>query len=219
MKIISPFKDYYDYIMAWGCEPNIVYNRTNKIYFNTQHYNGRYLHYQDQISNAIFNEFNFVNFERVHQIVLLGFCGHIIPRIAYIGKNDRGQNDTLYLWGDAAKEYIFKYQRRNGAYNNIIRLLEDKSQELRFLPLFKKYNVPVFLLRARSVEFNPSLGISKGNWQDGIGFAKYMDAQTTFQSISSFIGTELKETMIASPQTDKEKVVAHGFDKKTSFRH
>jgi hypothetical protein len=194
MKIISPFKDYYDYIQAWGKEPGIVYNRKE----------------QSLIDGEVFEDFQRVRFGsyftgRANSYpFLLGFCGRIIPAFKeYIV----GGTKTRFVWGEEAREIILKYCRRDHSMSNLVRFVENPTKVLD--DLFAKYQVPVFRINWRHVVLNPCL--------KEFEFDMYMPADQAFQEISTFIGTELKEKMVASPMTNREKVSSHGFDKK-SFR-
>lgn len=190
MKIISPFKDYYDYLQAYGQEPGIVYNRKS-------------LYFSDQDEAQIPLRWQF------RQASLLGFCGQIIPRYTYTEK-DNEEYRRIVKWGKAALESI--YRVTFPGILNLARFVRNPTNALDFL--FQKYQCPIFHLSGSDysdiyLTANPSL--------TELGFSGYMDAQTVFQSISSFIGNQ-KEQMPAPPRSDKEKAVSHGFDKKTSFR-
>ncbi len=53
-----------------------------------------------------------------------------------------------------------------------------------------------------------------------LGLAAYIDPQQLYQELAMFVGNVLKPVEQApSNMKDIEKVVAHGFDKKASFRH
>ena len=52
----------------------------------------------------------------------------------------------------------------------------------------------------------------------GFGIPSILDAHKIFQDIYAFLGWLKDNPEIPNNQTDKEKVVAHGFDVKRSFR-
>lgn len=192
MKIISPFKDYYDYIQSWGAEPGIVYNRKD----------------QHLYKGEVYEDFQRVRFgswftgRANSKPFLLGFCGRIIPAL-----KEFTRNGTEFFFGEKASEIILKYCRRDHGMSNLVRFIENPTKVLD--NLFSKYGVPVFTVEYNWVCLNPVL--------KDLQFNNYMLPDQAFQEISSFIATELKEKMVASPMTNNEKVSSHGFDKK-SFR-
>lgn len=50
------------------------------------------------------------------------------------------------------------------------------------------------------------------------GFASHIDANEMYQRIYAFLGWLKDNPAPPDNQTDKEKIVSHGFDKRTSFR-
>lgn len=186
MKIISPFKDYYDYLQAYGQEPGIVYNRKPATVWAHKVETLCPVKWQDVGARAS----------------LLGFCGEIIPRISYW--RDEKSWEREVLWGSDAAEYAKKITAPE-LHNWKRFVLNPVSLDW----LFKAVNAPVFIIDSGGETTNPCLQELK--------FDEYMDAQSVYQSISSFIGNQ-KEQMQIPARSDKEKVVSHGFDKKTSFR-
>jgi hypothetical protein len=196
MRIFSHFRDYYDYVQSYGSEKTIVYNRKGTNFFE---------------GTPELKEFSIIDYSmfgtNYHYISLIGFCGRIIPKLKYY---DRVNKKDVILFGDDAKEHIYKI---NAVYslNNLIRFFQDDSQQKLFAPLFKKYNIPIFSVISNStLTFNPCL--------KELGIDTIMSAEQVFQDISCFIGNELKEQMVMTKQDNKGKIVSHGFDLKTSFR-
>lgn len=83
----------------------------------------------------------------------------------------------------------------------------------RFVMLSKELNAPVFVVDSVYVYGRtPKLG--------ELGFVAYYSAEQLYQELAMFVGNTLQPVADpASPMTDIEKVVSHGFDKKKSFRH
>lgn len=211
MKIYSAYKDYYDYLQKFGTEP-INYNRkTQIISINSR--------------PEIVKEFSLINIDRTHaypenlcDVFWIGYCGEMILNCGFWTGNDW---EKEYFVGKAAEEKLLNNpeMRKNLALANIIRFLENRSPI--FYPLFIKYKIPLFhLYSGYSVTFNPILmNILKYNQNEWFAeWKKEFPPEKIYQDLSCFLGNDLKEQMEMSAQTDLEKVISHGFDKKTSFR-
>ncbi len=225
MRINSKFKDYYDSIVyTKGIDNNLIYNRIEEnIYYNQindylKNYN-RYLLFNIPRSKYIEKENTIYQF-------YVGFCGKIYTG-AIITEN--GKKFITYDINEISKYYyLFSSNYRwvdKKAINKTIakkislhnKFITDKN----VLDIFTKYNTPCFCLFYNEYD---KMNYEKNtiiNFElDKIQFYKCIDPYTAFQDIEIFLGERLNNGKnVDIPLTDKDKIINHGFDLKTSFRN
>lgn len=185
MKLISNFKDYYDFLIGkYGIDEKCVYERINS-------YNPR------------FKE-KLVQYEafRIH------FCnttyfGHYYKGKFYYNKNAENYIPKIVGVDDFGRK-IYRGQTMNP-------LTFDKRDGRKSFN--EELNCPVVLNGSIGWR-NDYQGIKNIRLSD-FGFGRVVDPEDAFVKISNFI---MREKEIINNQTDKEKIVGHGFDLKTSFR-
>lgn len=224
MKIISKFKDYYDYVAHTygGGDPKIIYNRsrlgelhqvgsvsytrTLEVEFSLASLKIPFRHIHSPL-NSYYGEYGFR---------WLSVCGKPYPLINV----DDKVTGSLYQ-----KHELFNFQKHKHLLdprdwgNKIIRLqigVERRS----LVELSKKIGHPVFEIlhhgnKATYINGDcPILG--------NLGFASVYPAEQLYQDLSYFIVNKMKDSPDLAPRieiSDKEKITQHGFDVKQSFRH
>lgn len=235
MYIIGKGKDYYDSVgYQYGIDKSIIYKRT----LTELEANGEFEKpIKHLISASPFRRIdldfpNYTNFDMVDEWYLIGFCGKIYVCLKLTwGKSkprwvgDYFPEDTFQFLYSNEFIPILEEEIRNKVevrpskwlrdpdYNHVIetaKLLETMD----YSDLFFKYKTPCFvikILRDQKPILNPLL--------KDYEFFKVKDAFTAFQEIQQFIsgviGIDSNEPIVTD---DKYKILAAGFDLKTSFR-
>lgn len=218
MKIISPFKDYYDWIAGkyGGGDPRLIYKRTK---IQGQDTKDRVIY--DIVSGRSY-ELSSLNANRyrlgksTYSFNILIFCGR-----QYLVVKIDGATNIL-----SEEKHPDLWQMLNKTLKGITSL-SLKSTSIDFYlgkqtqfaeNLCKQYDQPVLLIV-------DDLGAMVNNripvLQD-VGFASIMSAEQCYQEISHFLGNVLRENPDTKPPVeidDKYKIIGAGFDTKTSFRH
>lgn len=209
MKIISPYKDYYDSLVhVYGTDPLVVYKR-NKIENTTV-----------TTKNNIFR--NYINWPlnwKIKHFVIAG-------RYYLLVKTD---NVSWHLFNSA--EYLQNKKGFNLTSNSYYAELEEKAKgsELpELVDISKQVNAPVFSI-SKSVNY---LSGTRSSYQFEIheyvpkladyGFGNIIKPEIMYQDIMHFLSNVLKENPDTKPPViikDKDLIVSKGFDLKQSFRH
>lgn len=187
MKLITNFKDYYDFLIGkYGIDEKCVYERTNK-------YNPNF-----KLEPLEYKAF------RIH------FCN-----TTYFGHYYRGK----FYYGKDAENHIPKFIGNADIFGKIYRgqthdpLTWDGKKQYEY-SYNEKLNCPIVLNGSHNYrqEFTGQLNVKLSDF----GFGKVIEPEEAFIKISNFI---MREKEIPDNQSNKEKIVSHGFDLKTSFRH
>ena len=191
MKIISKFKDYYDYLQGiYGIDTNLVLDRTN---FSPIPYKPS----DFTVSTIIICDYMVQGLWVGEKI----YYGEEIEQ--FIDKNNNrcyGLNDEEYhIYNDNSSiKYVLKKPKL---------LIDSPCYKLKCPILFaKRYNGN----EIKDFENNPIL--------KEYFFHKVFMAEEIWLMLSEFLG-KLKNPNIVDNQSNKEKIVSHGFDLKSSFRH
>jgi len=209
MLIVSKLKDYYDSaIGVGGVDKTCVFQRQEVKIKDANPF--KKLLPKRLVSNKT---------ETVCTMFVVGFCGKL-----YVGAHfantphpsPKNKFKSFYMYGKEAiegslrarglKERAIYYYIKTAKIPKIIDQLDNKSN----LDLFFEYKVPIFTFGTKLV-LNPRL--------KRFEFYKVFDSYSAFQEIHMFLsgvlGNKEKETINIS---DMDRLTAHGFDKKTSFR-
>lgn len=213
MRINSDFYDIYDVYQSYDKTDPIVYNR-QKTFIPGQIYvykNGRGKHiYNPKMPDDLkifpvtewIGDASFITTE----IDVISFCGKPLIRLVRLNSSDKD-----YQYGFPTAD---QFQKAYGKFSNFplaaVNFIRNGNYE-RLLNAHKNYNSPIiqFCLLSGCVVINPKLGENFTVKSPG----------EIYQEIESFIANELTEQMKCAKMTDKEKVVSHGFDPKSSFRN
>lgn len=231
MRIISNFKDYYDWVV-FETDNRKIYNRT------TQEVMFRRDHYKSLSKNEIFFDIDFhsmpINEYIIYQthtmsgmhLILLHVCNNI-----YVGfdnsfhKNYNGYDfpawefskihaDDVKTLERDKKKHPWYYERsmwnKRRWDGKTLGLLMD-GNKTNPQPMQSKvnkiFNCPIVLQKQNRFTINPSLS--------DLGF-KLVAPERMYQDIYNFI--EYKEPIMPNNPNDMARYEAKGFDKKSSFR-
>jgi hypothetical protein len=229
MKIISKFKDYYDFLIGqYGIDPLIVYERRPQIYNDNK---------TEDSPIITLDYFTKLDVPTIHspQPTLRRFTFSICDQTYIIYSFNKvlycTLEDQLNLFSFYKEKGKYSYSDVNEIKNNIYYIFnhkipnehysfgfwgeKEKSPYLNW-NLNTKYKCPVILLgeysnvgRENKLYLNPKL--------DTFQFSKILPAHDIFLMITQFL-TKKDITMPNDP-TDMSRYEGKGFDKKTSFRN
>lgn len=192
MKIISKYKDYYDYMVSkYGIDPLIVYDRTAQhTLLNKEWYSESYMTSPNITNICICGEqyhiltYNMIHYHTKEELLILNDILEKENKALLFSRDNKWYGGGKWNYG------IDRYLKMNN----------HKTDDN------EKYGLPVCT-------------------DDGVlirltdyGIQKYISADDMFLKISSYISKQ-KDIDITNNQTDKEKLLSHGFDNKKSFRH
>lgn len=234
MKIISRFKDYYDYIPQCygGPDPKVVYVRKNlkepeDIGFGTTIDHGLKVVVKTDLIQP--SSYRFHKDDSLH-FKLLVVAGKVFAIYAdmsvsnvvkYKLVDDLNQDEIGRYF---AKKYNFYARGSHLTYDEAVRgvFREDMLQ------LCKTLKAPVFTIRSFERIRNNSDGKSIVTI-DGVvpnlsefRLANVYPAEQIYQDISYFMGNLINDSPDLAPPvkiSDKDRIIQYGFDLKSSFRH
>lgn len=211
MRIISKFKDYYDYLQGiYGMDEKLVLDRT-EFYRTPQHFIERY---DIDIKNV--------------ELVRFWICDYLVEgcfhnKKFYYGK-DLEEISVCTDW-ERRNEPEYYHIPTNYSNNRSIRILK-KPTLFRYLPKQKQY------FREWKEEICPNDSMNcpiliQPNLFDSDHFVKFpilsdFDIHKVFTAfqmwtmLTEWLG---REKNITDNRTNKEKILSNGFDLQTSFRH
>ena len=214
MRINSDFYDIYDMYQSYDKTDSIVYNRRKTVIAGNKwsHEKNKYIHNPDipddvkifPVNSQWIGDGNFI----ITEMDIISFCGKPLIRLVRLNRNTI---DREYQYGFPT---VDQFQEAYGKFPNFplaaVNFIRNGNYE-RLLNAHKKYNSPIiqFCLLSGCTVINPKLGENFTVKSPG----------EIYQEIESFIANELTEQMKCANMTDKEKVVSHGFDLKSSFRN
>jgi hypothetical protein len=202
MKIKSDFHDYYDIVLKHGIDDDVVFIRKEKeipiseIKFHLP----KFEFFQYQLFNELRYDYN-------GGII---FCGKFYPVLWF---SKRGDNEFYFC-----SEREFMSLRTKMDFGLITRS-QNKLRELSykdFTDLHREVGSPIIYV-----------GLESGRYLDYIvinpllkryQFQKVKDPYTTFQDIDFFISNFMGTMPEMVTLSNEDRIVKHGFDKKTSFR-
>lgn len=211
MKIISKFKDYYDYLQGiYGIDEKLILDRTK--FVNKPPYG----------ENAVVRFF---------------ICGMVIEGLFRDGKFWYGKELEQFSdnkkrnWGKSGNYYFVKTDKTKTFGGSDSRVLKSPMKFKDWIAIQEtiayqnkkeeicpndKYDCPIIVssyfrngcLTDDGYDLNPILS----EYQ----FHKVYSAQDIWFMINEWLG---REKQIKEMRTDKEKILSNGFDLQTSFRH
>lgn len=228
MRIVSKFRDYYDCIQAAGQDQSLVYVREEI----EDAWEGRKLGVAfppPPLGRYYFRP----NLFYCHEY-LIGFCGKLYPVLAvYKGAGDK--NTFCYSADDIAKFVEANYRK-----NEIERFHETKSKHrwrrpvsmAQFVKFFEKceeekakqpnpeiFKHPIFVLDMQ-YKYKDGKHLQQVTWNPCLRpyeFFRVLDPYTAFQELQMYLGSLAVPQKPIPVPSDKDMVVAKGFDK-WSFR-
>ncbi len=209
MKIISNYKDYYDHLQGiYGIDEKIVYERVCKrLRFHTdkKNPNGKLISENIPLYKPehIYMPPHLRDSQDKKNIVTefqLAICGKYVIGFTFKGKyyfgdegiiNLRKETDNANIQWSIANNYIHAH-------------LSDTANN-------DKYQSPVVLLKYDFYIEN----VSNVRLSD-FGIPQVFSAHDIYIMLSNWL---TREKAIVDNRTNTQKIVGHGFDNKTSFRH
>lgn len=232
MKIISKYKDYYDFVAKiYGEDSKIVFNRKpneleltinyaeNEKDFYSGLFQVAYYNNIDPVCNWFkwFKEYGNLPRGYVERIIVCGKLYLIIHKIIDNNYPYKFEQTNLLT----IQEYFDNYIK--GSTNPWeIRIIADLcNANDKYINLHKKFNSPVIYLkvngtsmRQNKVQLTALTNVSLLERR----FETKIDAYQMFQDIQTFITNHLTPEIVIEKVEDKYKIIQHGFDKQ-SFRH
>jgi hypothetical protein len=219
MKIITNFKDYYDHIsfIHGGGDPKIVYVRPFHHNVGTPTYNEDQIKKNKSIKRLFDLSERYWSWLNDSETTIKGILvGDKLFTQIKKAKEDKfrllKESDLLNEY-KSGRRYWWTWKPEKLDYNNFINFTDSKLIEL-----CKDVGLPVFSFTVFRYRIDidpdcPNLGLS--------GIASYITANDMYQNLSYIIGNKMKDSPDMMPPiktTDKDKIIGHGFDYKTSFR-
>jgi len=233
MKIYSDFRDYYDTIQYTLGKPD----DTVKYYRNTSIITAQQLPLLNKFTHGAsgYRQFRGRSENMYIAPFIIGFAGQL-----HVGLDICDWTRTLVCDKEIHRVTTYDLEEVKKVYEDEIGYFRWKTDHLfkEFLPkieqvnLFLQYKVPVFAI-ARGYTY-PTLA-NKVSWptisndpllivnpqldKSSVDFITVKDPFTAYQELEQFISMQLTDKDPQPRQlTDKEKIVSHGFDVKSSFR-
>jgi hypothetical protein len=204
MKIISKWKDYYDYLQGiYGVDDKLVLDRRN-------------FHHTPEILTTTTNVVRFYIAGKVIEGYWKDNKIYYGSKIKQFAKNDykvpsylKGKNEQWYIdmpvLGKrnetiAINKFIEEDIHNYNIKTNCPILLEAGDGNIKFE---EKYSRNRFSSFPKLVDFD---------------LGSFISAHDMWIMLSSFLSSQIKDAVPNPEQTNKEKILAKGFDIKTSFR-
>lgn len=205
MKLISRFRDYYDYnIGLYGIDEKVVYNRLpfpDKYYHNVD---------MSEIKSPLprfYQYYTNSDYEYVHLL----FCGKLyyVKRLRYQLKPELEivtEADLSDYLTDRSRYMFFRKEvpKYGTVYESLMEVHRITKQPVLLLDGFDR----------NQFRFSTNIPILK----DIKGFGALVDSRECYLEIIQCI-IDINNTESIPVSTDTDKIVSHGFDKKISFRH
>ena len=238
MKIISKFKDFYDYKVAkYGVDEKLVYTRKTYCEYYETNFISIYTSSDNRILEENFNKNLKENFEyfkgiNFHKILVLG------EKLIHLFFTENG----VYTHFDAKKLDVSKgtYQSyyskeitfndgRNFEITTVFGYAWDKLFSYDRKKLFSSmridksdiiFNEPMILIEyfgESHVKYHRSL--YKFTYNPNLSqMGVYVDEDFIWQSLVEFLSNKRSEKEISPEVSNENKILSKGFDLKTSFR-
>lgn len=223
MRIISNQKDYYDFVVQYGSDPKIVYNRKFVGKYEPFKINiGEELKDSDHkiekiISDLYSRQYRSLNYnlarwnlhhlDEFYKHVILGVNGYLYGLVLYHNYK-RHETHCHYSLIELPVELGKSLRERTFALGTP----NQAMQVVECLEPFVYWNTPCFIWTEKEIFNTPKLA--------DVGFNRYLDPYRQFQETQWFIGNELNTRNTEQPEdvADKYRIEQHGFNK-LSFRH
>lgn len=223
MRIISNFKDYYDYVahLYGGGDPKIIYNRPLR---NKEQYtfslNDIDVPLSIKKAFKIYKKmyrYNDNNKDRISNVKALVICNRLFTVVYFVNGNFTILTDDLFVAMTASARYFESFlDKRGDKIEDFINVVDDG-----LVKICRTTKKPVMLLN-----FNPVLDTYELSGMcpilNNYGISKFISPEQIYQELSYFVGNTIHESPDTMPPvvlSDKSKILKGGFDLKTSFRN
>ena len=247
MKIISKFKDFYDYKVAkYGVDEKLVYTRKTYCEYYETNFISIYTSSDDRISEENFNknlkeEVEYFKRNNCHKILILGeklihlFFTEDGIYTHFDIKNPKDiAGETIYkYWAyyDGTKEITFNDGKKIEIHITFEELWNDffnydRKRFLSYLNISKEevlFNEPIILVEyiggidRKIARYDNS--VYKFTYNPNLSqMGVYIDEDFIWQSLVEFLSNKRSEKEISPEVSNENKILSKGFDLKTSFR-
>ena len=237
MKIISRFKDFYDYkVEKYGIDEKIIYNRITKIFRNFPRiftknevqpdYNNKILFVGDKIvlifktEEKLYTQFDLKDIELLKaknsNVRVKNFSYYMKDsEITFLDGNTIFVNSFINI-----DLYDLLKMNRKTFYNFFIKNKKDFfdiDEENNF------FNEPIvlieFLENVTDHDNRRSTSVYKKTYNPNLSqMGVYIDEDFIWQSLVEFLSNKRSEKEISPEVSNENKILSKGFDLKTSFR-
>ena len=205
MRIISPFKDYYDGASYLAFSDDTIYLRKT-----IEHYDGAD-YGLDRSSSYFYNYFSQLDGNFEFQVIF--FCGKAYP----FAKVKLGKK-TSYIFNKKECEDIVDQKRIEKYVRYGYRLDFQHFDKFNNYKLNEVYNCPIILIKKeRSNDRNSRNVIILNPPLNALEFYKIVDSNTCYQEIFMWMNSIYKNDKPIAEIEDTYRIQQHGFDK-ASFR-
>lgn len=203
MKIISKHKDYYDYLAnIYGVDDKVVYERKYHICV----LDNQRTSIINKTAAALYTP-NFIRYSEAYKGRAVEFALHICGKkydVVFFENNfyyePISKSDYKHIKENAINFKSLKIRLKEKPFFHFLRKKEIDYNKIFECPIVFHECGNTFHLNVKLSDFN---------------FAAIMPPEKIYQNIVAFLS---KEPDIVDKRTDIEKIEAHGFDKKISFR-
>ena len=247
MKIISKFRDFYDYKVAkYGVDEKLVYTRKTYCEYYETNFISIYTSSDDRISEENFNknlkeEVEYFKRNNCHKILILGeklihlFFTEDGIYTHFDIKNPKDiAGETIYkYWAyyDGTKEITFNDGKKIEIHITFNELWDDffnydRKRFLSYLNISKEevlFNEPIILVEyiggidRKIARYDNS--VYKFTYNPNLSqMGVYIDEDFIWQSLVEFLSNKRSEKEISPEVSNENKILSKGFDLKTSFR-
>ena len=247
MKIISKFKDFYDYkVTKYGVDEKLVYTRKTYCEYYETNFISIYTSSDDRISEENFNknlkeEVEYFKRNNCHKILILGeklihlFFTEDGIYTHFDIKNPKDiAGETIYkYWAyyDGTKEITFNDGKKIEIHIAFEELWNDffnydRKRFLSYLNISKEevlFNEPIILVEyiggidRKIARYDNS--VYKFTYNPNLSqMGVYIDEDFIWQSLVEFLSNKRSEKEISPEVSNENKILSKGFDLKTSFR-
>lgn len=218
MRIVSPFKDYYDVVHSHGDDVPLFIRKTREVDLDKGSvFNGKKNNPAAEILTPVRKIVkNMPIFDGHHNGVIV-FCGKVYPfyqtNRAFLQKATFFDiNKIIEAYPD--RKYLHEQKHTSWRWSNPrLNLSSWDIFKKNYFPerisddVFRYFDSPIILIVSNTCEINPRL--------NQYNFATQVDPFTAFQELSMFIGNNLVKQVDQEPKgiNDSLKRDYHGFDK------
>lgn len=227
MKIISQFKDFYDYKVAeYGMDEMLVYDRRDQVLLIKESLSTKYifknpsdtdaLHSALYVGNQLVHIFStlsdvYTHFDLENMADLDTYRDYHYGNADFRLKNGKTITVTSYLYTNEASLLKQMHQPRSKNIYGVKDIITPTGHKLQWADFSQK---PLLLIQNRMWNSFPLIDANPFLAQVGI----YIDPDFVWQNIVQFL-SDLKSQAEKSPEvTNDQKIQNKGFDKRTSFR-
>lgn len=243
MKIISKYKDFYDFLVGkYGQDEKIIFERDGniipeKLFFPDFENQNEPIFYQsdknflkkrhsEKISenNVLLHSVLFVGEEQVHIFV---WKNKIYTNFDIVGEEKIGEYCKKFIFSDGENFFIYSFFEKPPYYRRFsweqvlkIENLNFERNSENFIKIFGKNHSETPILLAEQLHFADGFHHENMIWENPIlsKIGIFLNPEQTWQNIYNFLLWLKTEKEYYHEAKNDEKIVNKWFDIKTSFR-